>query len=150
MYWFLYDRDLRHRLKDFRDILALYQAFIVDFFWKIVNKIFLQKTIYGPVLWMGFNCLKTTEPIRGDKFTFYHEVHRSSWYSFDQARKDERLSRLWNNLNNYKPLNILAKSSMVDVCQCSKYVFASIVQNGRKGSIRLNWLMLHLINFYFP
>ena len=31
---------------------------------------FIKKTktfkLYGPVLWMGFNCLKATEPLQGD------------------------------------------------------------------------------------
>ena len=26
--------------------------------------------LYGPFLWMGFNCLKTTKPIRGDSLLF--------------------------------------------------------------------------------
>ena len=25
---------------------------------------FYKKTLYGPFLWMGFNCLKATEPLR--------------------------------------------------------------------------------------
>ena len=31
------------------------------------------------------------------KFTFYHQVSRKSWYSFDQPRKDDRLSQPWNH-----------------------------------------------------
>ena len=31
------------------------------------------------------------------QFTFYHQVPRRSCDLFDQPRKDERLSRLWNN-----------------------------------------------------
>ena len=26
--------------------------------------------LYGPFLWMGFNCLKATEPLRGDSLLF--------------------------------------------------------------------------------
>ena len=32
-------------------------------------KIFLKKN-YGPLFWMGFNCLKSTEPLRGDSLLF--------------------------------------------------------------------------------
>ena len=31
---------------------------------------FLKKKPYGPFLWMGFNCLKATEPLRGDNLLF--------------------------------------------------------------------------------
>ena len=51
----------------------------------------LKKKLYGPFLWMGFNCLKATATSRR-QFTFYHSVPRKSWYSFYQPQKDERLS----------------------------------------------------------
>ena len=52
---------------------------------------FFLKTfkLYGPFLWMGFNCLKATATSRR-QFTFYHSVPRNSWYSFYRPRKDER------------------------------------------------------------
>ena len=28
-----------------------------------ITIIFLKKMLYGPFLWMGFNCLKATEPL---------------------------------------------------------------------------------------
>ena len=31
------------------------------------------------------------------QFTFYKYVPRNSWYSFDQLREDEKLSRLWSH-----------------------------------------------------
>ena len=37
--------------------------------------------LYGPLLWMGFNCLKARATLR-KQFTFYHYVPRNSWYSF--------------------------------------------------------------------
>ena len=52
--------------------------------------------LYGPFLWMGFNCLKATATSRR-QFTFYHSVPRNYWYSFYQPRKDERLSRPWGH-----------------------------------------------------
>ena len=40
----------------------------------------------------GFNCLKARATSRR-QFTFYHQVPRKSWHSFDRPRKNERLSR---------------------------------------------------------
>ena len=40
-----------------------------------------KKKLYGPFLWIGFNCLKATTTSRR-QFTFYQSVHRHSWYSF--------------------------------------------------------------------
>ena len=55
-----------------------------------------NKKLYGPFLWMGFNCLKATATSRR-QLTFYHSVPRNSWYSFYRPRKDERLSRPWSH-----------------------------------------------------
>ena len=46
---------------------------------------------------MGFNCLKSTEPLRGDSLLFTTKFPRSSWYSFIQPRKNERLSQTLNH-----------------------------------------------------
>ena len=29
-----------------------------------------KKTLYGPFLWLGFNCFKTTEPLQGGSLLF--------------------------------------------------------------------------------
>ena len=29
-----------------------------------------KKKLYGPFLWIGFNCLKATEPLRGESLLF--------------------------------------------------------------------------------
>ena len=29
-----------------------------------------KKKLYGPILWMGFNCIKATEPLLGDSLLF--------------------------------------------------------------------------------
>ena len=60
-----------------------------------VQKNFTLK-LYGPFLWIGFNCLKASATSRR-QFTFYHLVPRYSWYSFYRPRKDERLSRPWSH-----------------------------------------------------
>ena len=54
------------------------------------------KKLYGPFLWMGFNCLKARATSRR-QFTFYHSVPRNFWYSLYRLRKDERLSRPWSH-----------------------------------------------------
>ena len=38
---------------------------------KTIQKcIFCLKKLYGPFLWIGFNCLKVTEPLQGDILLF--------------------------------------------------------------------------------
>ena len=56
----------------------------------------LKTKLYGPFLWIRFNCLKATATSRR-QFTFYHSVPRNSWYSFYRPQKDERLSRPWSH-----------------------------------------------------
>ena len=35
------------------------------------HKLNIKKNkLYGPFLWIGFNCLKATEPLRGDRLLF--------------------------------------------------------------------------------
>ena len=34
------------------------------------KEIILHEKLYGPFLWLGFNCLKATEPLRGESFLF--------------------------------------------------------------------------------
>ena len=51
---------------------------------------FKKKKLYGPFLWMEFNCLKATTTSR-------RQVPRNSWYSFYEPRKDDRLSRPWSH-----------------------------------------------------
>ena len=51
-----------------------------------------ETTLYGPFLWMGFNCLKAAEPLTRRQFTFYHLDPKNSWYSFDRPWMGDRLS----------------------------------------------------------
>ena len=41
------------------------------------------------------------------KFTFYHQVSRNFWYSFDQPWKDERLSRPLSQLVEIPPAKLM-------------------------------------------
>ena len=45
--------------------------------------------LYLPFLWMGFNCLKTTEPLWGDSLLL---VPRTYWYSLNRPWKGKKLS----------------------------------------------------------
>ena len=55
----------------------------------------LKRKPYDPFLWMEYNCLKVTEPLRGD--ILLATTNWSNWYSFHEPRKDEKLSRPWSN-----------------------------------------------------
>ena len=56
----------------------------------------IKKKLYGPFLWMRFNCLKARATSRR-QFTFHHQVSRNPWYSFYWPRKDEQLSQPWSH-----------------------------------------------------
>ena len=60
----------------------------------LLTVVSFKKKLYGPFLWMGFNCLKATATSRR-QFTFYHSVPRNSWNSFYQPQKD-RITRAFN------------------------------------------------------
>ena len=51
-------------------------------------KVGLLYLLYGPVLWMGSNCLKARATSKR-QFAFYDQLPRNSWYSFYQPWKDE-------------------------------------------------------------
>ena len=49
------------------EILLMLQILL----WRIVLEILANKRkLYGPFLWMGFNCLKVTVPLKGDCLLF--------------------------------------------------------------------------------
>ena len=54
------------------------------------------KQIYGPILCMGFNCVKVTELYKETVY-FLPLIPRNFWYSFDRPRKDEKLSWSWRH-----------------------------------------------------
>ena len=70
-----------------------------------------KKQLYGPFLWMGFNCLKARATSRR-QFTFYHEVPRNFWYSYCQPWEDERLTQPWSHpvVLNTEPLYLYSYS----------------------------------------
>ena len=55
---------LKSRISLSRSILAV-QKFVFSFFFFLK-----KKKLYAPFLWIGFNCLKATEPLRGDRLLF--------------------------------------------------------------------------------
>ena len=48
---------------------GLTEFLLQKFAWGLTIKLFLKK-LYSPFLWMGFNCLKVTEPLRGGSLLF--------------------------------------------------------------------------------
>ena len=57
------------------------------------NKLYHKKTLtLQPFFMDGFNYLKGKERLRRDSLLFTIQFSRSSWYSIDRPRKDERLS----------------------------------------------------------
>ena len=70
------------------------------------NLVVKKNKLYGPFLWMGFNCLNARATSRR-QFIFYHKVPRNFWYSFYQPQKDERLSWPWSHplVLKTRPLN---------------------------------------------
>ena len=66
---------------------------LTEFVWRVINLLNFYillhhcivkgniKKLYGPFLWMGFNCLKATTTSRR-QFIFYHSVPRNPWYSY--------------------------------------------------------------------
>ena len=74
MDWFLYDRGIHHERVKYISVgnihyLSILKPASFDFREEKLLK------LYGPLLWMGFNCLKAAEPLQGDSLlftTFYH------------------------------------------------------------------------------
>ena len=61
-------------------------------------------------------------------FTFYHYVLRNSWFSFDQLRKDERLSQTWSHLVALKSGLLGWESSALTSKPLLHYPFLSSLQ----------------------
>ena len=54
----------------------------------------LLKKLYGLFLWLGFSGLKSTNKATVRRqFTLDHKVPRSSWYSFNRPKNDEKQSQ---------------------------------------------------------
>ena len=56
------------------------------------------------------------------QFTFYHSVPRSSWYSFNRSRKDERMSLSWSYPVVFNPRLLDWKSIALITTIIGKYV----------------------------
>ena len=64
-------------------------------------KLFL-KNFMAPFYGWG-STAKAAKPLRGESLLYYY-VLRNSWYSFDQPRNDERLSRSWSHPVVFQPV----------------------------------------------
>ena len=43
------------------------------------KEIILHETLHGPILWMGFNYLKASKPLRGDSLLFTTQLGLLDW-----------------------------------------------------------------------
>ena len=100
------------------------------------------KKLYGPFLWMRFNCLKATATSRR-QFTFYRSVPRNSWSSFYRPRKDERLSRPWSHPVVLNMGLLDWKSSTLT----TRPVLLIYLKKGRKESKSMQ-LSVHGLNYF--
>ena len=77
--------------------MTFYSGVKYNLFYKGFDQTFFLKTFMNYFFGQGSMCQGyRATAIR--HFTFDHWVSRSSWHSFDRARKDERLSRPWRHL----------------------------------------------------
>ena len=88
--------------------------------------------LYSSFLLIGFNCIKATEPLRGDSLFFYPSVPRSSWYLISQFRKNKRLRWPWShpvvlnsgflNWESRSTLTTRIIGKMYVKCQCPLFI----------------------------
>ena len=121
------------------NLFQLYQRFVDSYNLKnryisLVGNVSLnyskkKKALYGPFLWMGFNFLKATEPLRGDSLLSTPKSPGETWYSFDRPQKDGRLSRSWSHpvVFNLGPLDWKSSAQTTVI-----WDHALITQNFRK------------------
>ena len=78
---------------------------------------------------------------------FYHYFPRNSWYSFDQPRKDERLSLPWSHqvVSNSRPLD-WESSALTTMSLAQKMLYLLPLMNSFNSSVNhpitLTWCSL--------
>ena len=55
--------------------------------------VFLKNKLYGPFLMDGFQLPQGYTANTRRQFTFYHQVPRNCWYSYNRLQEDKRLSQ---------------------------------------------------------
>ena len=79
---------------------------------KCLHNFTLKKyKLYGPFFMDRVQLSQGYRATTRRQFTFYHSVTRSSWYSFNQSRKDERLSSLRSHSVVLSPEHLDLESS---------------------------------------
>ena len=71
--------------------IFLIQYLYVQTFTTFSHHRFIRKTLWP----LFIDEVQLSQGYRATTRSPYHSVPRSSWYSFDRPRKDERLNRLW-------------------------------------------------------
>ena len=77
-------------VKDVQVSPLVYMGKLYEFFIRI------SYNCYMNFLWIGFNCLKPTEPLQRESLLFAVLSPGKFWYSFDRTQNDERLSQSWS------------------------------------------------------
>ena len=68
------------------------------FFGRLLPQEILEKKLYSPILWMGFNYRKAARPLLGNGLLFTTKCPGiPGMHSWPRPRKDERLNRSWSH-----------------------------------------------------
>ena len=77
--------------------LASENIFLIQYLYVRTFTTFSHDTFIRKSLWPLFiDEVQLSQEVRATTRSPCHSVPRSSWYSFDRPRKDERLNRLWS------------------------------------------------------
>ena len=68
------------------------------------------------------------------RFTFYREVPRSSWYSFDRPPKDERLSQPWSHSLSFTLSRLDWESSVLTTSHENENLISTLTTTRMNGS----------------
>ena len=103
-----------------------------DHFMMNLKDVYSKKTLYNPFLWMGFNCLKATEPLRGDSLLFISKslgVTSTHLFYFRGMKSQYILSCF------YKPSKAFSHSRNLPNCLLKLNFFTHVLrQNSPPGS----------------
>ena len=69
----------------------------IDMIRLLYLKLCLKKKTLWPLFMDGVQLPQGYRGTSRRQFTFYHQVPRKSWYSFDRPPKDQRLSQPWSH-----------------------------------------------------
>ena len=86
-------------------------------FWSISNFQLIKKATLWSFFMDGVRLPQGYRATSRRQFTFYHQVPRKSWYSFDRPRKDERPVVLNKGPLDWESSALTTTTSLHDVCK---------------------------------